>query len=645
MDIKEKLDLWVEITGVNPNEKVNEYVIRFDRLSRYDIEKMNEQLKDSLEAGNPILTNALLRGFLKRFTDDSKVSFTELLDNGKEIMAKFALVERLYDAVDANEEEKAFFSGIQNALSYYGADICMEDIDPYMVSQVFLCAKKNMASLDRIQLKKGAFDKTAPKLMKDVYLFRNIEEVVNGVLHIKGNCIILCYIHEDVSESSYFCFAFKNGENVYIINDAPAYTHPYQKYLTRCPSRSMKDRILKGGFPYSLTGVDLSDRYHVGDEFCTEDSSEVFLGRFKDMDMEELLFSVFMIQFIQEEFYKKETTLKDLSYTRGMLDTPLLEQSETTLAVYGGFDKLSIAPIEDFAQTNDLEFEEESSFGTEDYYFKDLVERLGSKVDLMALQSMGNDERDSFLLSDKLLPESAEISAYNKEIKLLSFGKNVIGTKEELEYLRKWQLRFNYAKMIDTLAEKEYKETYSKVHDWISQMAHKNCERLVDMALKDELRGEKRVSHSMGWMRTASPKDGEKDVSLTGKTTMSNAPSGIWLYNERFYNLADYKCVLSKEHATICLVVYPYDYRSFMQMFDVTREELPVEIQSWRASVYRFEGNHLLNNYDPMEWAIKDYWGGQNYAIVLPLSKTAYNNRCKQLGVPADKFWLNKDKE
>ena len=648
MTIKEKLNLWVEITGVNPTEKVTSYTIRFDRLSRCDIEEMNKRLSESLETGNPVIINALLRGFLKQYADDSKLTFSDMLENKKVIMDKLALVERLHDSIIADEEETAFFQSIKNALDYYGADISMEDIDPYDVSQVFLCAKRNMASLDRIQLRRGAFSKEPQKVMKDIYLFKDVEDVVKGISRIKGNCILLCYINEEVSESSYFCFALKNGENVYIMNDSPSYAHPYQKYLSRCPSRRMESRIMKGSFPYSLTGVDLSNCYHIQDAFKNEEAEEAFLGKFKDMQLSELLFCIFIIQFIQEEFYQKEIQLTELSYTRGMLDTPLLlAQSETSLAIYSDFDKLSLTPIESFEQTNDLVFDRESSFGTDDYYFKYLVERFGNKIDVAELQKIEDAEKNTFSLTDKMLPskDSSELTDCHKNVELLSFGENIIGTKEELDNLRKWQLRYNYAKMMDAMAETEYKESRNKVKDWVSHMAHENWERIIDMALKEELKAESITFRNGCVLSIVKPNEGEKDISLTHKMMLSKAPSGIWLFNKGVYSLSNYKCVLSKERATICLVIYPHDYRTLMQMFGITREELPVEIRTWKAGGYSFDGNYILDNIDPMEWAIHDFWQDEIFTIVIPLSKTAYSKKCRELQIPCDKFWLEKEKE
>ena len=47
--LEEKLALWVKITGVDPTESKKCYSIYFDdRLSEYDIKKMDDKIKEAL---------------------------------------------------------------------------------------------------------------------------------------------------------------------------------------------------------------------------------------------------------------------------------------------------------------------------------------------------------------------------------------------------------------------------------------------------------------------------------------------------------------------------------------------------------------------------------------------------------------------
>ena len=49
LSLEEKFKLWVKITGVDPNEEQKKYTIYFDdRLSEYDIRKMDEKIRESL---------------------------------------------------------------------------------------------------------------------------------------------------------------------------------------------------------------------------------------------------------------------------------------------------------------------------------------------------------------------------------------------------------------------------------------------------------------------------------------------------------------------------------------------------------------------------------------------------------------------
>ena len=77
MTLKEKLDLWVKITGVNPSEDNRKYTIYMDgRLSNYDIQKMNERIMNSLKYDETgLFADTYLKIYLKKFMNGKNVSF------------------------------------------------------------------------------------------------------------------------------------------------------------------------------------------------------------------------------------------------------------------------------------------------------------------------------------------------------------------------------------------------------------------------------------------------------------------------------------------------------------------------------------------------------------------------------------------
>lgn len=78
MTLKEKLDLWVKITGVNPSEKNKKYTIYMDgRLSDFDIQKMNERIMNSLKYDETgLFADTYLKIYLKKFMSCDGISIT-----------------------------------------------------------------------------------------------------------------------------------------------------------------------------------------------------------------------------------------------------------------------------------------------------------------------------------------------------------------------------------------------------------------------------------------------------------------------------------------------------------------------------------------------------------------------------------------
>ena len=526
------------------------------------------------------------------------------------------------------EDEKVLKQTIKDALDFYGKDIVLEDIDMYEVVSLYVSAKNNINKLRTVQFKQGKKSTKAPKFSKEVYLFNSIDEVIKGISSHNENAVMLCYIHDtDESSGSYFCYVIKNEDNIYLMGDMPKYAHPYQKFISRCPSRRMAERINASFFPYSLAGIDLSNRYSVNDEHGKEDNFKR-LGTFSSMDLEELIWNIYMLQFIKEKFFDNTFDCAELSYTGNMLNTPLIKKNETALAIYNDFPSITVPVYEDIHETDDL------TYGTEKYphkskgLFSDVVERFKDKIDVKELQ-LYEDSDTVPLIVDK--------DSFGRDVTtdLLTVNTNTFGTASEIERRSKWALRFNYATKINELAKKEYEEKAGKIQKWYERKVIDNLPNIIEKAIKDEFRGKSKVIHDWGSVRYT----GDGDVSLVTKK-MANSVDGFYFYPKNKYkNISEYECLLTGKKGTICLTVSPYDANNLCDILGITHKELPEQIRYWCASQRRHGGNYLLDDYDPMDWVIKDYWYHMNFGIALVLSKSAYNEKRKEYGLPEDKFW------
>lgn len=632
MTLEEKLKLWVEITGVDPNENITKWVISTNRLSDYDVQKMNNNIKTVMENSNEIMTEIVLRNFFIEFLKDRRINLYDIVMDDGTHESMISKCKTLLNNLTISEEENDLKKTIKTALDFYNKDIVLEDIDMYEVVSLYVSAKKNIEKLKTVQFKKGKKSKNAPKLLKEIYLFNSIDEVINGINSFTENAVMLCYIHDkEESSASYFCYVIKNMDNIFLLGDMPEYAHPYQKFLSRCPSRDMAERINASFFPYSLAGVNLSCRYSVDDEH-SKDENFKSLGAFSSMTLEELIWNIYMLQFIKEKFFENEYECEEISYTGNMLNTPLIEKTETALAIYNGFPMLNIPVIESIEETDDLQY------GTDAYpheklgLFKNVIDRFKDQVDIKECQIFDSMDTTK-LIVDK--------DSFGRDITtdLLNVNTNSFGTIKEINRRNKWALRFNYATKINQLAEKEYKEKSGEIRKWYEQKVLENLPTIIEKAIKDEYKGKARVTHTFCSIRYQTPKDGENTVSLV-KKEMANNVDGMYFYpKNRYKNISELECLLSGAKGTICLTISPYDIEDICNILDISIDEVPVQIKDWCATQKLLHGNHLLGDYDPLDWVIRDYWYHMNFGIALIFSKKAYNEKRKELGLPSDKFW------
>ena len=81
MTLEEKLNLWVKLTGVDPSIEEKSIVFRMDgKLSRWDIEKMNERIKEALTFDqNGMFADAYLGVYFDQFIKDQELTLDKLL--------------------------------------------------------------------------------------------------------------------------------------------------------------------------------------------------------------------------------------------------------------------------------------------------------------------------------------------------------------------------------------------------------------------------------------------------------------------------------------------------------------------------------------------------------------------------------------
>lgn len=119
MTLEEKLELWVKITGVDPNQA--SYSIRFNGgLSSWDIKKMNDRITEALKYdAYGYFADAYLSVYFKKYLEKKQVSLQELLQN-KQMQQYMDDVKLLYQEIQNSDSGKKIMDSANKAMDFYG---------------------------------------------------------------------------------------------------------------------------------------------------------------------------------------------------------------------------------------------------------------------------------------------------------------------------------------------------------------------------------------------------------------------------------------------------------------------------------------------------------------------------------------------
>lgn len=626
MTLKEKLNLWVKITGLDPSEEKTSFSINLSgKLSDYDIKVMDDKIKEVLQIDETgLFTEAYLGIYFKKFIKEKTVSLMDIILN-TEMQELAEDCRTLYQAILETGAEEEIIRNAKSALDFYDLESDKLNAENIMdiVTSAKHCVNKGL-KLD--QIAKGRFDKTSFKASNEIYMYRSISDVIRYAAKGAITGVSLCYIRNEKNiDESYFAFLIRNGENLYILSDRPVYEYPIQRNFSRCPGRDMSRRIEGNWFPYSsLSGIDISDlwggsRYGVSEtdtelsNIIEEDAVRVKIGTLKSMDQCEAFWAVYMFQLIKEKFYNGKVSCPELSYCRANIICPGLEDNGRKEIVAAGNIPLIplVAPTLD--DVNELEYDGHASQHLYDYLIERYIDKVNTKImDLV-------DGRDNEFM---LLPENSKTNDWGTKNtpRYESINLNDLRTEEELKYDQRWLARYNIAKAIADMEEKDYERNYAFVRNAVVEMFEKNLRKTILSGFRGE-------------------------IPMNKTTFDAFYNDGLWYCctkvfhkGENNWTKADYKSYFIGKKPSVVLTFQARTAEELAKLCNVKVPELPEEFQHYNYGLYH-QGNHLLGNYDPMDWAIKDHYNEKefNFAVVLSVEET-YG--CQdEAGVAREAFW------
>lgn len=653
------INKWVEVTEVDPTGTVF-----YNR--NFDLYKYNEKIKSLLEYdGNEVDAVCLIDSFLMKFLKSRSFSLYEIYYGDFKVLSKMEEIKQMKEMIDSyniNEYFNSIVESYKNALKYY--EVLSEDALRIVENkEEFLELKVNslkaLEKLEVMQFKKGNFSDNIPKYNKNIYMFRDINILLNSVMNnsiFDGITLNLIY-NESNFESSYFCFVIKNGDNVYVLGDIPKYSYPMREEMTRCPGRRMAERVELFNFPYELLDIS-GDRYGLKLETntLTVNQDYTVIGTLSDCNSYSIVWLINMFSLLKDKFFDNHTETDKLYYTGAMLDIPGIEKVKTSLIV-SNYNSFSIERMTvDKSINKKIKYYHES-VGLSSW----IVERYKNQINDEIINRLSDKKFES-------LEMSTAVSVFDKKnIEVIGEIYGTIGTKEDFEYRNAWMNRYNIANAINHLFKKEVEEKKDEIISWFRNAIENNMERILECIAKGEL-----VTTEYQYSKLTD--EGERKFYAGEKISYSDENSfnktccykrknnmlsiRVWneinsLYSSKQEQLFfqknkkglkygwNYGCYINNKSPIVIASIKLDGPEAIADICGCSVDDLPELLQHYSPIRELSYGNYIIDNLDPMDWVIKNHLSDLNFNVGILLSKSAYNDICKKYGTKPNKIWLN----
>lgn len=617
MTLKEKLDLWVKITGVNPSEDNRKYTIYMDgRLSNYDIQKMNERIMNSLKYDETgLFADTYLKIYLKKFMNGKNVSFMELIEN-PDLQEYLKDVRTLYDSVNNSNAEETVLNNMKTAMDFY--NLSSDKLTSEDVMSVVSSAKNCMnGKLKLDQITKGSFADDEFKGSLDIYMYKSIGDVIRFAAKGDISGISMCYICDDKNlERSFFAFVIRNGENLYILSDRPIYKHPLQAKMSRCPGRDMSERIEGNYFPYnSISGIDVSDlwgngRYGVSKNddnmapAVNNDCVRTKIGTFASLNQDEAFWAIYMFSLIKDRFYKEHIYLEDLSFCEANIIYDRLEENEKNeIALRSSIPYIEMKPVEN-PESIEMEYGRKS-----EHLYDYLIDRYVNKVDINVFNLIKQRDKTLPMLTDNK-------STYFRQYETLDLSS--LRTEKELIYDQQWLARYNMAVSIGGMLNSDFDKNKDRVISEMLSMIINSAGYIINLILTKKFDGK------IDSFEYAAKDISYRDITL-GKEYYDNYKS-------------KYRCFFTGKNPAVIISFNVKTAEEFATLCGVDIKSIPIELQHYHKNK-RCCGTSILDNLDPLDWALFDPYDDLSFYFHIILSGNEMLKRQAIAGVPQDAFW------
>ncbi|MEC0487160.1 MULTISPECIES: hypothetical protein [Bacillus] len=544
--------------------------------------------------------------------------------------------------------KQEFKNLLKEALSHYGIEESVYDsmvANESYLSELRYSSFNAIQDLEVVQFAQGSPIANKPRIYKDVFIFKDINTLLRWMMSVDSGIVVAMIQDTKDLSNSYFVFAVRNGGTLSILTDREKLSHPLQMETSRSRmrGRAFYQRIESYHFPYSIMDIDFGDnnRAYISSSDTALISKEegIPIRAIKDLEHDEIVWLIMMFSLLEDKFFKENYKTPSLSYTAQMMAEAdfLLNEAKGHEVAVTEYKSLTVPKItsEDMKTKNLKDTFDFEPTGQHDW----MIERYN--VPEEAFDVVKNTDH-SILLTGKTT--QAEDTLSLKKMNTSSFG-----SPEQLQKDRLYLARYNQAIVINKKAEQEFYKRKEEVKEWYIGAIRKNLPNLLEAMARGKFvvskdKEEARVKLPGGFEQLKTNGNIMKVSLLEEYSTTYRTPfcevygNGTEIYRSK------YTCVMNDSTASIIGNFHPRTANQLAELCGCKKEELHELLLHWKAEK-RSPGNSIINNVDPMDWAIKDPWEGLRMDVRIYVSKRAFNQLCKQYNTGNERFWLSKNDE
>lgn len=524
--------------------------------------------------------------------------------------------EHYIDSVNNSNAEETVLNNMKAAMDFY--DLPSDKLTSEDVMSVVSSAKNCMnGKLKLDQITKGSFADDEFKGSLDIYMYKSIGDVIRFAAKGDISGISMCYICDDKNlEQSFFAFIIRNGENLYILSDRPIYKHPLQAKMSRCPGRDMSERIEGNYFPYnSISGIDVSDlwgsgRYGVSKNddnmapAVNNDCVRTKIGTFASLNQDEAFWAIYMFSLIKDRFYKEHIELEDLSFCEANIIYDRLEENEKNeIALRTTIPYIVVKPVEN-PKNIEMEYGRKS-----EHLYDYLIDRYVNKVDTNVFNLIKQRDKTLPMLTDNK-------STCFRQYETLDLSS--MRTEKELIYDQQWLARYNMAVSIGGMLNSDFDKNKNRVISEMLSMIRNSAGYIVNLILTKKFDGK------IDSFEYAAKNISYRDITL-GKE-----------YDDDYKS--KYRCFFTGKNPAVIISFNVKTAEELATLCGVDIKSIPIELQHYHKNK-RCCGNSILDNLDPLDWALSDPYDDLSFYFHIILSGNEMLRRQAIAGVQQNAFW------